>query len=104
MSEPDHPGDNDPAQAESRRDHELAWLFGRDTVEQAAMIDAADLNLTEEMTAVISSGLTRLKQLRRDPRSQQDLVSAMTPGERLVLCMWIRDMGLLDKIQSESYR
>jgi hypothetical protein len=27
----------------------------------------------------------------------------MAPGERLVLCMWIREMGLLDKIKSEPY-
>jgi hypothetical protein len=86
-----------------RLDGELSYLFGSETVAQAALIDAADLNLNEVMTACITDGLTRLKQLRNDPGAQLALVRGMQPGERLVLCMWIREMGLLDKIQARPY-
>lgn len=84
-------------------DRELSVLFGRDIVEQARLIDVVDLNLDERMTASISEGLTRLKQQRYDPAAQKALVAVMEPGERLLLCMWIMEMDLLEKIQSRSY-
>ena len=76
----------------------LTDLFGSDIVEQAGLIDAADLNLDERMTACITEGLTRLKQLRNDPASQRALLADMEPGEKLLLCMWIMEMDLFDKI------
>lgn len=82
-------------QAES----ELARLFGQDTVNQARLIDAAHLNLDDSMTACITAGLNRLKQTRNDPAAQGAVISAMQPGERLLLCMWIIEMELLDKIR-----
>lgn len=76
----------------------LSKLFGSDTVEQARLIDVVDLNMDERMTSTISSGLTRLKQLKNNPPAQFALVAQMEPGERLLLCMWIMEMDLLDKI------
>ncbi len=78
----------------------LSVLFGSDTVEQARLIDVVDLILDARMTACITNGLTRLKQLSNNPSAQKALLAAMEPGERLLLCMWIMEMDLLDKIQS----
>lgn len=93
----------DTAQDVERVDRELSWLFSRETVEQARLIDTADLNLSDDMIKTISAGVNRLKQLRHDPRAQAELVRDLTPGERLVLCMWIMDMDLLDRIRSAPY-
>lgn len=82
---------------------ELSFLFGRQTVEQACMLDVVDLNLNETMTASIISGLTKLKQLRGNPESQQELINSMEAGGRLLLCLWIMEMGLLDKVRSRPY-
>jgi len=83
--------------------NQLSLLFGAGTVEQASMIDIADLNLNEEMTASISNGITRLKQLKYKPDEQIQLVNRMSAGERLLLCMWIIEMDLLNKIQGQPY-
>jgi len=80
---------------------ELSLLFGRDTVEQASMIDIVDLNLNEEMTASISNGVTRLKHLKYNPDEQIQFINRMSSGERLLLCMWIIEMDLLNKIQEQ---
>ena len=98
--------DNDLVQSmteDERLKDELALLFGRETVETACQIDIADLNLNEKMTAVISAGVKNLKQLKRDPQAQLAFVNDMEQGARLLLCMWIMDMDLLDKIQDGPY-
>jgi len=82
---------------------ELAVLFGEETVEQARQVDSADLNLTDEMVKSISEGVRRLKELKQDPRAQRQLVETLSPGEGIVLCLWIMDMDLLEKIQDRSY-
>ena len=82
---------------------ELEYLFGPQVVEQARQIDIADLNLNEEMTKCIATGVSDLKKFRSDPAAQIRLVHAMEPGARLLLCMWIMDMELLDRIQIRSY-
>jgi hypothetical protein len=84
---------------DEKPDSELARLFGGDTVELARLVDVADLNLDERMISCITGGLTRLKQLRHDPDAQLALVQALEPGERLLLCMWILEMDLLEKIR-----
>ena len=85
------------------KDRQLTKLFGSEIVEQASLIDVVDLNLDEQMTAAITGGLNRLKQTRNDPAAQIALVIAMEPGEKLLLCMWIMEMDLLDKIQARPY-
>jgi len=86
-----------------RINNELSFLFGKEIVDQARQIDIADLNFNDEMTGTISAGIRQLKKLKHDPNAQKDLVTEMEPGTRLVLCMWIMDMGLLEKIQIHSY-
>lgn len=82
---------------------ELSFLFGADIVEQARLIDIADLNLTDEMTDGIGTGIRRLKELKQDPGAQREWVSEQAPGLRLLLCLWIMDMDLLAKIQTHSW-
>jgi len=86
-----------------RINKELSFLFGKEIVDQVRQIDIADLNFNDEMTGTISAGIRQLKKLKHDPNAQKDLVTEMEPGTRLVLCMWIMDMGLLEKIQTRSY-
>lgn len=82
---------------------ELSFLFGEDVVEQARLIDIADLNLHDEMTAKIGEGIRQLKELKHDPEAQRQWVSEQLPGLRLLLCLWIMDTDLLEKIQVRSY-
>ena len=82
---------------------ELGFLFGADIVEQADQVDIADLNLTDPVIESITAGVRRLKQLKHKPEAQLAMVRAMTAGESIVLCLWIMDMDLLDKIQDHSY-
>ena len=90
-------------EASDRLNAELAFLFGKETVDQASQIDIADLNLNEKIIDSISTGVRKLKELKDNPNAQITLVNEMEPGTRLVLCMWIMDMGLLEKIQNRSY-
>ncbi len=82
---------------------ELSYLFGDEIVEQARLIDIADLNLSDEMTSEIGNGIRQLKQLKHDAGAQRQWVSEQTPALRVLLCLWIMDMDILDKIQSRSY-
>ena len=82
---------------------ELAFLFGADIVGQARLIDATDLELNDVMTRFISDGVTQLKKMKDQPQRQRDFIGKMAAGERLVLCLWILDMGLMAKLQSQSY-
>ena len=93
---------------ETREDHEraqdeLAFLFGRETVEQAEQLDIADLNLSDEIAACIADGIRTLKELQDQPTAQVNFVNSLQPGARLLLCLWIMDMDLLKKIRRRSY-
>ena len=81
---------------------DLAFLFGRETVEQAGQLDIADLKLSDDMTACIAEGIRTLKQLYDKPAAQVNFVSSLQPGTRLLLCMWVMDMDLLNKICRET--
>ncbi|NIN35826.1 MAG: hypothetical protein GWN45_01710 [Gammaproteobacteria bacterium] len=76
----------------------LAFLFGDTIVEQARILDIADLNMTDQMTAEIGAGIKQLKQLRESPVQQRQWLEKQEPGLQLLLCLWIMDMGLLEKI------
>ena len=98
-----HPGDD---LDQSREDHErareeLAVLFGQETVEQASQLDIADLHLNDEIVASISNGIRTLKELQHNS-AQVSFVNSLEPGARLLLCMWIMDIGLLTKIRQRS--
>ena len=82
---------------------ELTFLFGQETVKQAYQLDIADLSLNENMVQCIATGVSRLKELRDNPTAQKQLVQELQPGERLLLCLWIMDLDLIDKMQTRSY-
>ena len=82
---------------------DLSVLFGKKIVEQACLIDVADLNLNEEMIRCITAGVTRLKQLKGNPDAQINLIKKLEPGETLLLCMWIMDMCLIEKILDQPH-
>ena len=82
---------------------ELSFLFGTEIVELASQIDVSDLNLNKEMTDSIAAGVKQLKQQKNRPDAQRALLDKMESGARIVLCLWIMDMDLLDKIQDRSY-
>lgn len=115
MTQPDNkesdkytPEDFGPDLSESieisrRQNEELSFLFGEETVEQANQIDIIDLNLNKDITETISKGVNQLKTLKNNPDAQLKLIKEMAPGARIVLCMWIMEMELLDKIQVRSY-
>ena len=86
-----------------RSNEELAFLFGRETVEQAGQLDIADLNLNEEIVACIAGGIRTLKELQDNPGAQVNYINGLEPGARLLLCLWVMDMGLLEKIRKRSY-
>ena len=86
-----------------RSNDELAFLFGRDTVEQAGQLDIADLNMNDEIVACIAGGIRTLKELQDNPGAQVNFVNSLEPGARLLLCLWVMDMGLLEKIHKRSY-
>ena len=86
-----------------RIERELSYLFGEDIVDQAGLIDAADLTLNDDMARFISDGVTQLKNMKDQPGSQKIFIGQLAAGQRLVLCMWIMEMGLLEKLQSRSY-
>ncbi len=88
---------------DARLRNELAFLFGTDTVELAGQIDIADLNLNDKMIDCIGAGVKRLKELRGDPGAQLHFIKTMDPGAQLLLCMWIMEMDLLEKIQNDTY-
>ena len=82
---------------------ELAFLFGRETVEQTEQLDIADLNLSDEIATCIADGIRTLKELQDQPAAQVNFVNSLQPGARLLLCLWIMDMDLLKKIRKRSY-
>jgi hypothetical protein len=88
---------------QARIQQELSYLFGEDIVSQARLIDVVDLNLNDKMTRCISKGVTELKKMKDQSSSQKEFIGRMSAGERLVLCMWIMEMDLLEKMQSRSY-
>ena len=84
---------------EESQAHDLAFLFGEEIVEQARLIDIGMLNITDEMTAAIGQGIKKLKQLKNESEAQRQWIEKQEAGVRLLLCLWIMDMGLLEKIR-----
>jgi len=86
----------------SRVNQELVCLFGNEIVDQAELIDIADLNISDDITRCISKGVVQLKKLKGNTDSQRALINEMSQGEKLILCMWIMEMDLLDKLQAKN--
>ena len=94
---------DDPVARRQSQIRELSWLFGNDIAEQADQVDIADINMNKDITEAIASGVKNLKELAGTPQAQRTYVASLEPGARILLCLWILDMDLLDKIQARSY-
>ena len=79
----------------------LRRIFGDGVVEQAGYLDVADLNISDDMARDIAEGIQQLKKKRHDPAAQQDWIRQQPPGLLVVLCLWIMDMDLLEKIRDK---
>ena len=78
---------------------ELRRIFSDEIVEQACLLDVADLNINDDMARQIAEGIKQLKQNRQDINAQQRWIRQQAPGLQVLLCLWIMDMDLLGKIQ-----
>ena len=94
---------DDSVERRQRQTRELTWLFGEEIFEQADQVDIADINMTQEITDAIGRGVKKLKELINDPSAQRTFITSLEPGAQILLCLWIMDMDLLDKIQSHPY-
>jgi len=86
----------------SRLETELACLFGRETVTQARCTDIADLELDAVFMDGIAETAGQLIQAKGQPRDQRALVEGMGRDKRLVLCMWLIDTDMADKLVSKQ--
>ena len=93
--------DNIIDQADKLRS-ELSVLFGEETVDLASQLDIADLNVKDEIVKDIGVGVGELKKLKGNANAQVEFIQKLEQGSKLLLCMWIMDMDLLDKIQTRS--
>jgi hypothetical protein len=87
-----------------RRDLELAALFGRALVDEAHRTEVCDLTLSAELMENVHDAADALLDKSGDTRAQQAIVSALTPLTRLVLCMWLVDLGLAAKLSAHALK
>jgi hypothetical protein len=89
---------------QERRDRELAALFGRHLVEQAHGTDAAELDLTAERMDAVHDAADELLAHAGDTLAQNRIVRSLDPYTRLILCMWVMDLGLAAKLAAQAIR
>ena len=77
----------------------MQTLFGVETVKLASRLDTANLNMNDAMTKAVGAGVNRLKTLKGNLASQQEYIASLEEGTRLLLCLWIMDMELSDKLR-----
>lgn len=88
----------------NRRERELNCLFGRELVKTAIQTDPADLKLTEQLMDAVHDAADNLLYLSDQPDKQRAYVQRLSYTVRLVLCMWVHDMGLAAKLTAEAIR
>ena len=77
-------------------------LFGDVVCSVAAGTDAASLDLSAGLMDRVHDGADTLLAMRRHPDEQMRYVSELPFEVRLVLCMWLLDCDLVDKLISKS--
>lgn len=87
-----------------RLEHELAALFGRGLVERAKETDPADLALSAELMDTVHDAADNFLAHAGDTVAQRAIVAALSADARLVLCMWVQDMGLAVKLTAAVLR
>jgi hypothetical protein len=77
-------------------------LFGDVVCSVAGGADAATLDLSAGLMDRVHDGADTLLKLRRYPEEQLRYVSELPFDVRLVLCMWVMDCDLADKLAQRA--
>ena len=77
-------------------------LFGEVVCSVAAVSDAATLDLSSGLMDRVHDGADALLAMRHHPDEQMRYVSELSFDVRLVLCMWLLDCDLADKLASRA--
>lgn len=82
----------------------MVSLFGRELVEQASRTDPADLEVSAALMDAVHDAADRLLASSCQPKLQRDIVAGLEPQARLVLCMWLTDLGLASTLMATALR
>jgi hypothetical protein len=77
-------------------------LFGEVVSSVAAVTDSATLDLSAGLMDRVHDGADALLAMRQHPDEQMRYVSELPFDVRLVLCMWLLDCDLADKLASRA--
>jgi hypothetical protein len=77
-------------------------LFGDVVCSVAAVTDAATLDLSAGLMDRFTTGRRAAEAMRHHPDEQMRYVSELPFDVRLVLCMWLLDCDLADKLASRA--
>lgn len=81
---------------------ELVSLFGRGMVDRAKATDVVDLELTASRVDAVHDATDALLQHPGKPKLQQATVAALDDMTTLMLCMWLMDTGLAERIYQHA--
>lgn len=81
----------------SRLEAELVSLFGREVVAEASRADPEQLEVDAELVDEVHHAADELLR-HRYPKEQRQVVAGLEPRVRLLLCLWVRDIGLAGAI------
>lgn len=87
-----------PIRRKKKRDAELVALFGTVPVMLARMVDPVNLNLSASLMDAVHDAADDLLALSGQLRDQQRFIADLPNDVRLVLCMWMLDLGLAAKL------
>ena len=87
-----------------KMDAELVALFGDVTVKIGRMVDPAMLALSADLMDRVHDGADALLARSGRPDAQRRYVAGLPSDVRLVLCMWMMDMGLAAKLTTRAMR
>ena len=71
---------------ESRLEHELAFLFGKEVVEQSKKISIDQMYIEADLVA---EGARQLLEHKGQPEAQRRIIEGMDDDTAMALCKWI---------------
>lgn len=86
-----------------KQDRELRRLFGDLVPMLARSTDPAMLTLTADLMDRVHAGADALLERRGQVAEQQAYIIGLPFEVRLVLCMWLMDMGTASKLIRAAY-
>ncbi len=84
-------------------DRELRQLFGDLIPMLARSTDPASLDLTADLMERVHAGADALLAMRGRLAEQQACIRLLPFEVRLVLCMWLMDLGMASKLIRAAY-